>query len=59
LIDATREHCNFSKQIEGYPWFFVGKNIHVDNIGLQIENQAPTDFYESLTSITRVHAACE
>ena len=24
-----------------------------------MENQAPTDFYESLTCITRVHAACE
>ena len=56
VVDAIREHCNFSKQIEGYPWFFKGANYD-NSLGFHTENMGPSDFYESLCVITRINAA--
>jgi hypothetical protein len=60
VIDAVREHSHFSKQIEGYPWFYPRmEGLAPQSTGLHTPGAGLTDFYESLCSITRVHAACE
>jgi len=59
VADAIREHSHFSKQIEGYPWFFSREENAGQCPGLHSPGAGLTDFYESLCSITRIHAACE
>ena len=59
VVDAIREHSHFSKQIEGYPWFFTGLERSGSSVGQQTGGAGLTDFLESLCAITRVHAACE
>lgn len=56
VVDAIREHCNFSKQIEGYPWFFNGNKFETQD-GFHTEDMGPSDFYESLCVISRLNAA--
>ena len=59
VVDAIREHSHFSKQIEGYPWFFAQSDSSGMSTGLHTEGLGLTDFYESFCSISHVHAACE
>lgn len=59
VIDTIRAHAHFSKQIEGYPWFFSRSIEAGEQLGLQNQPTGLTDFYESLCAITRVHAASE
>lgn len=49
----------FSKQTEGYPWIFQKVGIDLCDLGLQTEDCGITDFYESFSAITRIHAACQ
>ena len=58
-VDAIREHSHFSKQIEGYPWFFANGDASGQSTGLHTTGHGLTDFFESFCSITRIHAACE
>ena len=57
VIDTIREHSHFSKQIEGYPWFFKKIEEKSSVLGLQTRDAGLTDFYESLCAISRVNAA--
>jgi len=59
VVDAIREHSHFSKQIEGYPWFFTQIKGSEHSLGLHTDGAGLTDFYESLCAITRLHAGCE
>lgn len=59
VVDAIREHSHFSKQIEGYPWFFTRTEGSEHSLGLHTDGCGLTDFFESLCAITRIHAACE
>jgi hypothetical protein len=62
VVDAIREHSHYSKQIEGYPFFFdsnVTQQNGIHGTGLQTERAGLTDFFESFCSITRIHAAAE
>ena len=59
VIDTIREHSHFSKQIEGYPWFFKKIEEKSSVLGLQTRDAGLTDFYESLCAISRVNAASE
>jgi len=60
VVDALREHSHFSKQIEGYAWFFSpSKESESRGTGLHTGKAGLTDFFESFCSVTRIHAACE
>lgn len=60
IVDVMREHANFSKQIEGHPWFFKAvKSKTEDEIGYHLGDMGATDFFESLCVITRINAALQ
>jgi len=54
VTDAVREHAYFSKQQEGYPWFFDARQSQF-HIG-QHSDVGALDFYESLSCIPQIHA---
>ena len=56
MTDTLREHGHFSKQMDGYPWFFSSPDARVKlfkgdrKIGL-------FDFYESLSCLSKINGA--
>ena len=56
IQDAIREQAFFTKQMEGYPTYFIGEKYLGSTMGLHCGNVGLLDFYESLTIVPKIYA---